>query len=238
MKDSRMLKEWLDSNGNQINLGSPATKSIPSNKPATTDFTEKFKKLYGHIDSVWGGLNIIRCAMHTLAIYYGYGQKWYHLIIRYIPTEGCFEVNLTERQPSGKLIYAGEADSWTELLDILMQTETIKNRKLCEWVDSNGNKSSTDKSTIDGQSTEVVYIWDMYIDPRDKGTWCSAEEYNGEYDGSVFKTKEAAFNEGKIHLYELEDEGELRGDPSDYDINVITIPKNKVSDYTLKFSGL
>ena len=38
-------------------------------------------------------------------------------------------------------------------------------------------------------STEVVYIWDMYIDPKDKGTWCSAEEYNGEYDGSVFRTK-------------------------------------------------
>jgi hypothetical protein len=68
----------------------------------------------------------------------------------------------------------------------------------------------------------------MYIDPRDKGTWCSAEEYNGEYDGSVFKTKEAAYNEGKIHLYELEDEGQLRGDPEDYDIEVRAIPKNKV----------
>jgi hypothetical protein len=104
-------------------------------------------------------------------------------------------------------------------------------KELKEWVDANGNKAA-------GKSAEVVYIWDMYMDPKDKGTWCSAEEYNGEYDGSVFKTKEAAFNEGKIHLYELEDEGELRGDPEDYDIDVVAIPKNKVSNYTLEFSGL
>lgn len=104
-------------------------------------------------------------------------------------------------------------------------------RGLKEWVDAKGNKATS-------QSAEVVYIWDMYIDPRDKGTWCSAEEYNGEYDGSVFKTKEAAYNEAKIHLYELEDEDQLRGDPGDYDIDIIAIPKNKVSDYTLEFSGL
>lgn len=106
-----------------------------------------------------------------------------------------------------------------------------KENTLSEWVDAKGNK-------LGNQSAEVVYIWDMYIDPRDKGTWCSAEEYNGEYDGSVFKTKEAAFNEGKIHLYELEDEGELRGDPEDYDIDVVAIPKSKVSNYTLEFSGV
>jgi hypothetical protein len=105
----------------------------------------------------------------------------------------------------------------------------MKNFK--EWVDAKRNKAT-------GQSAEVVYIWDMYMDPMDKGTWCSAEEYNGEYDGSVFKTKEAAFREGKIHLYELEDEGELRGLPEDYDIDVIAIPKNRVSDYTLEFSGI
>ena len=104
-------------------------------------------------------------------------------------------------------------------------------KDLKEWVDANGNKATR-------QSTEVVYIWDMYIFPEDKGIWCSAEEYNGEYDGCVFKTKEAAYNEGRLHLYELEDEGELRGDPDDYDIDVVEIPKNKVSDYTLEFSGL
>lgn len=113
-----------------------------------------------------------------------------------------------------------------EACEIFKEENNLK-----EWVYAKGNNATN-------QVTEVVYIWDMYMDPRDKGTWCSAEEYNGEYDGSVFKTKEAAYNEAKIHLYELEDEDQLRGDPEDYDIEVRAIPKSKVSDYTLEFSGL
>ena len=74
--------------------------------------------------------------------------------------------------------------------------------------------------------TGTINIWPQWI-----------HDY-GEYDGSVFKTKEAAFNEGKIHLYELEDEGQLRGDPEDYDIDTVAIPKSEVSEYTLRFSGL
>jgi hypothetical protein len=115
-------------------------------------------------------------------------------------------------------------------------------RILLEWVDANGNKSSisgqANRPATRDKETDVVYIWDMYVDPKEKGTWCSAEEYNGEYDGSVFKTKEAAYNEAKIHLFELEDEGNLRGDPEDYDIDIIEIPKAKVSAYTLEFSGI
>ena len=187
----------------------------------------------------------MRCAMHELEIYYGdyYNrtQPWHHLIIRYIPTEGCFEVNLSERG-TGVLIYTGEADCWAELLDILMQTETIKDRKLCEWVDAKGNKVSfngnINKPATSIESEEVVYVWDMYLDPRDKGNWCSAEKNNGEYDGFVFKSKEEAVRYGREHLYELDDEGELRGDPDDYDIDVVAIPKSEVSDYTLRFSGL
>ena len=91
---------------------------------------------------------------------------------------------------------------------------------------------------MDSQPKEVVYIWDMYLDPRDKGTWCSAEKSNNEYDGFVFKSAEEAFHYGKKHLYELDDEGELRGDPDDYDIDTVAIPKSEVSEYTLRFSGL
>ena len=477
MAEDLELMEWVDANGNSITSNSIMSTPI---KNTTIDFTEKFKKLYGHIDSIWGGLNIIRCAAHTLAIYYGYGQKWYHLIIRYIPTEGCFEINLTERQPSGKLIFAGEADSWTELLDILMQTETIKNRKLCEWVDAKGNKATINTSTsafnipaklpetgykekfqklldyhkqhigkdvisteikkisnygfeyqevtlvpgstsesiliievdmhddgeyyayvwqdgkcidlnhgndfdillkllgkylnipdknsneyqelvewvdsngnkvgiklpttvvnssnsasddfsaqyrklrlhiddiwgdihtimctkheldiyygdgtnrqnlnikfvpaknyfeielinsynysqifkgkrsdwgsvlsglkilgvikdkslcewVTGKSKEVVYIWDIYQDPKDKGVWRSADKYNGEYDGYVYETAEGAKRGGINHLNELEDELYLEGRPSDYTVDITAIPKAEVSDYTLEFSGL
>ena len=218
------LEEWIDANGNKSTFSNRLSK--PSTiKSSTADFTENYKKLYKHIDTAWGGLNVMRCAMHVLEIYFGYGQTWYHLIIRYIEQENCFEVNLSERK-NDKLLYADSIyGGYDKVLDRLKHLNVIKDKSLCEWVYKN-----TD--------SEVVYIWDMYIDPKDKGTWCSAEEYNGEYDGSVFKTKEAAFREGKIHLMELEDEGELRGLPEDYDIDVIEIPKNKVSDYTLEFSGV
>jgi hypothetical protein len=235
MKDSRILREWVDAKGNQIKVNSTTTTSNESEKG---NFNSKFTKLHNHINNVWGGVNIIRCTTQTLAMYYGYGQRWYHLIIRYIPEEGCFEINLSERQHNGKLIYAGEADSWTELLDILMQTETIKNRKLCEWTDNKGSKVSISNSTGVGQSEDIVYIWDMYLDPIDKGTWCSAEKINGIYDGFVFKSAYEAFRYGREHLYELDDEGELRGDPDDYDIDTVAIPKSEVSEYTLRFSGL
>lgn len=477
MKDSRILKEWLDASGNQIKLSNTTANNAALGKG---NFNSKFTKLYSHIESVWGGLNVLKCTAQTLVLYYGYGQEWYELSIRYIPEEGCFEIHLMERI-SMKLIFAGEADSWTELLDILMQTETIKNRKLCEWVDSNGNKASlnnstkttvattndlfkdrfiklakhiedcqswslvnyiseweldleyeyndetysldidvnskdisvtvyknnsgreilnttanhnewskiltslwnkgiikdtslcewvdkngnkapantsaasaqiatttggtggtpdftekfkklivhiktkyvahtiicgehmleliivkpklrllimysparkgfdvlikdrstenvientfvyggwdtvldvllqnniitdkklcewvdksrnksaANKSAVSNVSDDIVYIWDMYVDPKDKGTWCSAEKYNSEYDGYVYRSKESAYAGGFTHLLELEDEGRLRGDPYDYDVDAVAIPRSEVSDYTLKFSGL
>ena len=236
MRDSRIIREWLDAKGNKINISKSSSPTTTS-----TDFTDKFKKLYGHIDSVWGGVNVLRCGAHELMIYYGYGQEWYHLIIRYVPTENCFEINLTRQKPD-TLIYAGEAYSWSDLLDILEQTETIKNRKMCEWVDSKGNKislgTSASQVTKNNNSNKEVYIWDMYIDPKDKGTWCSAEKYYGEYDGTVFSTRQEAFQSGLDHLRELDDEGELRGDIDDYDIDAVAIQMSEVSDYALKFSGL
>ena len=372
MRDSRILLEWLDANGNKIKLNN--TASTPLQKSGKADFTEKFKKIYSHIKDVWGGLNIMSCAMHTLDIYYGYGQKWYNLIIRYIPTEGCFEINITERK-SNKLIFAGEADCWAELLDILLQTETIKNRKLCEWVDAKGNKIALNSSAtpsiqtanaaggykerftklldyhmkhlpptatypeikllqddefiyeehhatgdvdndydltvavavnkynddwdisvykngtlvkvdfgngwkelllslrtslsipavatpeyiklcewldskgnkvqinnraINSNSEEMVYIWDIYINPKDKGVWRSADRRNGygEYDGYVYETAKVAKQGGINHLRELKDELYLEGEPEDYTIDVVAIPKSEVSDYTLDFSGL
>lgn len=238
MRDYRLLMEWLYANGNKVNNSKPI---VATNRNSKADFTEKFKKLYTHIKDVHGGLNVMRCAMHTLEVYYGdyydRNSPWHHLIIRYIPAEGCFEINLTERG-TGVLIYAGEADSWVELLDILMQTETINNRKLCEWVVASKVDKSSSNNAANSTTNEVVYIWDMYIDLRDKGTWCSAEKYHGEYDGYVYETHYAANVGAHEHLFELRDSGDLIGKPIDYKIDVHAIPKSEVSDYTLQFSGL
>jgi hypothetical protein len=94
------------------------------------------------------------------------------------------------------------------------------------------------KASYGNNLPAVVYIWDMYIDPKDKGTWLSAELYNGEYDGIVFETKDDAVSAGYTHLEELDDENELDGYPDDYSIDTVAVPVNQVSDETLEFSGL
>jgi hypothetical protein len=101
-----------------------------------------------------------------------------------------------------------------------------------------------EKKATYSEMPSQVYIWDMYLDPADKGTWMSAELYNGEYDGVVFETEEEALNAAWYHLQELEDEGELSDwdddsvDPDDYTIEAIAIPLSKVSEDTLYSSNL
>ena len=109
------------------------------------------------------------------------------------------------------------------------------NRILKEWLDASGNKIASNNTTTDNR---VVYIWDMYIDKFDKGNWLSADYYNGEWQGMVYESKAEALKYGRMHLEELEEEGELRGSPDDYDIDIIEVPILKVSKSTLRFSGI
>ena len=118
---------------------------------------------------------------------------------------------------------------------------------LNEWVDANGNKLTNTNKTNKSQNTntskdveiEYVYIWDIYIDPRDKGTWLSAEKNRaGYYEGSIFGSPEEAKNAAIAHLAELEEEGELLGYPEDYSVDIIQADVSEVEDYTLAWYRL
>ena len=111
------------------------------------------------------------------------------------------------------------------------------NRILKEWLDATGKKININKNNSQSID-EKVYIWDMYIDPFDKGTWTSAEKYRGKWDGIVFKSEFEAIKHGRIHLKELEEDGELRGTPDDYVVDAEAIPKAEVSTDTLQSSAL
>ena len=90
------------------------------------------------------------------------------------------------------------------------------------------------------EAVEVVYAWKIQNDIYDVD-WCSVEESDSEpglYDGVVFLTASEAKNAAVIHLRELEDEGELEGDPSDYYVGAIDYPTGIISDETLKFSNI
>ena len=112
------------------------------------------------------------------------------------------------------------------------------NRMLREWLYADGTKITTVNQPVKSINNKVVYIWDMYVDTKDKGTWTSAEKYKVEWVGTVFETEQEAIDAGYNHLVELEDEGELICKPDDYTVEAMAVPISEVSDETLLFSGL
>lgn len=93
-------------------------------------------------------------------------------------------------------------------------------------------KAAEKKASYGGKFPGEVWYWDMYINPGRKGTWTSID------NDTVFETEEDALDGAWTLLGELEDEGELRGDPDDYTIDAIKIPISKVKPEVLKGSGL
>ena len=90
------------------------------------------------------------------------------------------------------------------------------------------------------EAVEVVYAWKIQNDIYGVD-WCSVEESDSEpglYDGVVFLTASEAKNAAVIHLRELEEEGELEGEPSDYYVGAIDYPTGIISDETLEFSNI
>jgi hypothetical protein len=138
-----------------------------------------------------------------------------------------------------------------KLYEEFNEYENLWDNTLLEWKIMNGNTSTQNnavnqvsKNTNNNSSEKVVYAWDIYLDPRDKGTFCSAEKYNGVWDGMVYETDIDADNAAWYHLQELEIEGELSPDPNvyvepdDYTIDIFTIPLSEVSDAVLHYSNL
>ena len=127
--------EWLDTKGNKV-----GASTNPTTNSSTKDFTLQYTKLINHINNIWGNVRLIRHAMHELEIFFGQGaSRRRNLIIRYIPSEDCFEINITLCN-SNDLVYAGEAVDWKQVLSILKVLNIITDKSLCEWKDANGNK--------------------------------------------------------------------------------------------------
>jgi hypothetical protein len=114
---------------------------------------------------------------------------------------------------------------WRSSAEIQADIEKLKQ----ELADA---KVAEKKASYGGTAPGEVWYWDMYTNPRRKGTWTSID------NDTVFETEEDAINGAWTLLGELEDEGELRGDPDDYTIDAIKIPISKVAPEVLKGSHL
>jgi len=77
-----------------------------------------------------------------------------------------------------------------------------------------------------------VWVWDIYLTPKKKGTWTSIQ------NDLVFETQDKALDAAWRLLNELDDEGELRGDPDDYYVEAFEIPLSSVSKEVLNYSNL
>ena len=90
-------------------------------------------------------------------------------------------------------------------------------------------KAAEKKASYGGNLPTKVWIWDIYLEPSEKGTWTSAELYEGKWDGTVFETEEKALDAAWYHLGELEDENELYDeddnpiDPDDYYVEAFSV---------------
>lgn len=150
-----------------------------------------------------------------------------------------FETLNSTRKPNKK--YLKEARSITEILADIERHQAELQRLEQELEQA---KVAKKKASYEGNFPTEVYAWDMYIDPTDKGTFCSAEQTNGIWDGIVFEDEDDAFDAGLYHLRELDTEGELSDDPDeevepdDYTIDVFAIPLAAVPKAVLERSGL
>jgi hypothetical protein len=104
-------------------------------------------------------------------------------------------------------------------------------------------KVAEKKATYGSRFPKKVWAWDMYTDPAEKGTFCSATKYAGAWEGVVYETEEEALDAGWYHLQELDDEGEL-GDydeyiePDAYTVEAFAIPLKDVPARVLEWSNL
>ena len=157
------LKEFVDKNGNKINLNNPSS-NIPSKAAVKNnlDQTERYKKLLAKIDSekkLKYELKDLTNRILALVINFSADDRQYIRIL-FSPKNGTYLVQIV-----------GDNDfrcsSWDEVLQILISIGVIRNTYNCEsiesseenilteFVDKNGNKISLNK-TSSGASTKTA----------------------------------------------------------------------------------
>lgn len=79
---------------------------------------------------------------------------------------------------------------------------------------------------------DCLYAWDIYDDEKKRGTWVSTS------NDLVFETENKAVEAGYNLLCELDDQGDLEGDPDDYWVDAVEVSMDDVTVSVLEYSGL
>lgn len=142
----RAKREWVDKSGQKVNLNNAPNAAAPANYPSQE---KRYKSLLAQIDHD----NICTYTVNEL-------------------TDRILDLTLTtklKKDISIKIVFkpyvpnylmevAGRSvnfDSYAEILDLFEVAQVIKDRSLCEWVDSNGNKVTTSGTQGPSQKTRA-----------------------------------------------------------------------------------
>ena len=138
MKNSRILTEWIDANGNKISLNSLNNSTVTQQKNDL--YKDRFMQLAKHIEDCHSWSTVLYVSEWELDLEFYYESEAYSLdievnsaniqVIVYNNVSGAEIVNATVRH-----------NEWPKILSILKANNVIKDIKACE---------SINLSTIDG----------------------------------------------------------------------------------------
>ena len=148
MNTNRILKEWVDANGNKPSTikSTVVTNSqkMHNVKGPTNDFTIKFKKLADHIDDTHVDMQLIELRPDYLDLDYVDHSSEMHIAIQYLDNLDRLDLLYEKVYPKSLKIAEVSCSSWDELLDVLMSYRVIQGKIYCEslseWVEAGGNK--------------------------------------------------------------------------------------------------
>lgn len=131
MKDSRILTEWIDANGNKINLNSLNNSTATQQKNDL--YKDRFMKLAKHIEDCHSWSTVLYVSEWELDLEFYYESEAYSLdidvnstniqVIVYNNVSGAEIINATVRH-----------NEWSKILSILKANNVIKDIKACESI--------------------------------------------------------------------------------------------------------
>ena len=149
---NNLLTEYLDANGKKVSLNNSPTHS--STKP-TEDFTEKFKNLCKHISDLYGQVKVTYLEPKRFSgrLYNRNDDLVLVIQINYLPETKRFRVSLYANDKiQANNIYMPD---WDSLLDQFVLCGLVKDKKLCEWLDSNGKTVHVNNSPAPSKSSNT-----------------------------------------------------------------------------------
>jgi hypothetical protein len=146
--------EWIDSKGNKITTSgssNPTTNktTLPSN------IEPYFKKLIAYFQK-YLTTDVICCDPRALSLEFPKTGNQLKLNILQMPTNNCVFCTIFDGSNNNEILgHSPQFQTWDQVLDWLIGQGLIRvaDRKLCEWVDTKGNKVSL--SNIQTASTPI-----------------------------------------------------------------------------------